>query len=176
AALHAGMVAGDGEGGAQMPFAWTDVVLHAVGASAVRVRLAPDGHLDLADPAGAPVATIGSLATRPVSTVTAGRDPLFHVQWTPVGSPVSSGPAELFEVPAGDVHEVTAAALARLQQDTTRLAIVTRGAVAARPGEDVPDLAAAAVWGLVRSAQTEQPGRYVLIDAAADTPPELLER
>ncbi|WP_290057984.1 type I polyketide synthase [Amycolatopsis solani] len=176
AALHAGMVAGDGEGGARMPFAWTDVVLHAVGASAVRVRLAPDGHLDLADPAGAPVATIGSLATRPVSTVTTGRDPLFHVRWTPVGSPGPAGPAELFEVPAGDVHEVTAATLARLQQEPARLAIVTRGAVAARPGEDVPDLAAAAVWGLVRSAQTEQPGRFVLIDAEADTPRELLDR
>ncbi len=176
AALHARMVAGDGDGGAQMPFAWTGVVLHAVGASAVRVRLTPDGHLDLADPTGAPVATIGSLATRPVSTVTAGRDPLFHVRWTPVGAPPSAGPAELFEVPAGDVHEVTAATLAKLQEESGRLAIVTRGAVAARPGEDVPDLPAAAVWGLVRSAQTEQPGRFVLIDAEADTPRELLDR
>ncbi|UOX89175.1 type I polyketide synthase [Amycolatopsis sp. FBCC-B4732] len=176
AALHAGMVAGDGDGGARMPFAWTDVVLHATGASAIRVRLTPDGHLDVADPTGAPVATIGSLATRPVSTVTAGRDPLFHVQWTPVGSPVATGPAELFEVPAGSVHEVTASTLAKLQQEPARLAIVTRGAVAARPGEDVPDLAAAAVWGLVRSAQTEQPGRFVLLDAEAGTPRELLER
>ncbi|MGI3199788.1 SpnB-like Rossmann fold domain-containing protein [Streptomyces sp. GLT-R25] len=34
---------------------------------------------------------------------------------------------------------------------------VTRGAVAL-PGEDVADLAGAAVWGLVRSAQSEDPG------------------
>ena len=45
--------------------------------------------------------------------------------------------------------------------------VVTRGAVAALPGEDVPDLAGAAVWGLVRSAQSENPGRVVL----ADCPP-----
>ncbi|REZ75591.1 hypothetical protein DSL50_18000, partial [Mycobacterium tuberculosis] len=41
-----------------------------------------------------------------------------------------------------------------------------RGAVAL-PGEDVTDLAGAAVWGLVRSAQTEHPGRIVLVDSDA---------
>nr|WLE93515.1 PKS T1(KS-AT-DH-KR-KS-AT-KR) [Streptomyces sp.] len=46
----------------------------------------------------------------------------------------------------------------------SRLVLVTRGAVAADPDEDVPDLAAAAVWGLVRSAQAEHPGRFVLLD------------
>ena len=40
----------------------------------------------------------------------------------------------------------------------------TVGAVAL-PGEDVSDLAGAAVWGLVRSAQTENPGRIVLVDS-----------
>ncbi|WP_458742299.1 SpnB-like Rossmann fold domain-containing protein [Mycobacterium tuberculosis] len=44
--------------------------------------------------------------------------------------------------------------------------VVTRGAVAL-PGEDVADLAGAAVWGLVRSAQTEHPGRIVLVDSDA---------
>ncbi|MZE54504.1 SDR family NAD(P)-dependent oxidoreductase, partial [Streptomyces sp. SID5770] len=45
-----------------------------------------------------------------------------------------------------------------------RLAVVTSGAVAALPGEDVTDLASAPVWGLVRSAQSEHPGRVVLVD------------
>src|SRR6185437_12935719 len=45
-----------------------------------------------------------------------------------------------------------------------RLVVVTRGAVATSPGQDVPDLAAAAVWGLVRSAQSEHPGQFVLVD------------
>jgi acyl transferase domain-containing protein/NADP-dependent 3-hydroxy acid dehydrogenase YdfG/acyl carrier protein len=45
-----------------------------------------------------------------------------------------------------------------------RLAIVTHGAIATRPGEDVGDLAGAVVWGLVRSAQLESFGRLMLID------------
>ena len=46
------------------------------------------------------------------------------------------------------------------------LVVSTRGAVGL-PGEDVTDLAGAAVWGLVRSAQTEHPGRIVLVDSDA---------
>ncbi|MGW0786603.1 SDR family NAD(P)-dependent oxidoreductase, partial [Streptomyces sp. NPDC002913] len=45
----------------------------------------------------------------------------------------------------------------------TRLVVTTRGAVAVG-AEDVTDLAHAGVWGLLRSAQTENPGRIVLID------------
>ncbi|MCX4783638.1 type I polyketide synthase [Streptomyces sp. NBC_01264] len=45
----------------------------------------------------------------------------------------------------------------------SRLVVTTRGAVAAGP-EDVTDLAHAGVWGLLRSAQTENPGRIVLVD------------
>ena len=46
----------------------------------------------------------------------------------------------------------------------SRLAFLTTGAVAAFPGEAVTDAAAAAVWGLVRTAQTENPDRFLLID------------
>ncbi|WP_432015672.1 SDR family NAD(P)-dependent oxidoreductase, partial [Streptomyces cucumeris] len=48
--------------------------------------------------------------------------------------------------------------------DRARLVLVTRGALSAVPGEDVTDLPAAAVWGLVRSAQAEHPDRFVLLD------------
>ncbi|GGZ64287.1 hypothetical protein GCM10010387_66880 [Streptomyces inusitatus] len=48
-----------------------------------------------------------------------------------------------------------------------RLTVVTRGAVEARPGEGVPDLAHAPVWGLLRSAQSENPGRLALLDLDA---------
>ncbi len=51
-----------------------------------------------------------------------------------------------------------------------RLVLVTRGAVAGVEGEDV-DPAAAALWGLVRSAQAEHPGRFCLIDVAAGDDP-----
>lgn len=66
--------------------------------------------------------------------------------------------------------------LGREQLGHSRLAIVTRGAVAPTPGEK-PDPAGAAVWGLVRSAQSEHPGVFLLVDS--DEPdvlpwPELL--
>ncbi|WP_455768692.1 type I polyketide synthase [Kitasatospora purpeofusca] len=48
--------------------------------------------------------------------------------------------------------------------DGTRLVLVTRGAVSTAPGEEVTDLTGAAVRGLVRSAQSEHPGRFLLID------------
>ncbi|MFA7759096.1 type I polyketide synthase [Streptomyces sp. NRRL B-2790] len=51
----------------------------------------------------------------------------------------------------------------------SRLILVTRGAT----GPD-PDLPAAAVWGLVRSAQSEYPGRIAVVDI--DDSPESLHR
>ncbi|MDN3360145.1 type I polyketide synthase, partial [Actinomadura sp. DC4] len=45
----------------------------------------------------------------------------------------------------------------------SRLVLLTRGAAAILP-DDPDDLAAAAVWGLLRSAQIEHPGRLVLAD------------
>ncbi|MER7006051.1 type I polyketide synthase [Dactylosporangium sp. NPDC000555] len=53
-----------------------------------------------------------------------------------------------------------------------RLVLVTTGAVETRPGEGVTDLAGAAARGLVRSAQSEHPDRFVLLDTA--DPAELL--
>ncbi|MFC7895174.1 SDR family NAD(P)-dependent oxidoreductase, partial [Streptomyces sp. NPDC057381] len=48
--------------------------------------------------------------------------------------------------------------------ERTRLVVLTEGAVAAAPDEELPGLAGAGLWGLVRSAQTEHPGRFVLAD------------
>ncbi|WP_268257739.1 type I polyketide synthase [Streptomyces parvulus] len=72
------------------------------------------------------------------------------------------------------VREQTARGLALLQdwlsgdEDTVtervRLVLLTEGAVAAAPAEELPGLAGAGLWGLVRSAQTEHPGRFVLAD------------
>ncbi|MFI9052725.1 type I polyketide synthase [Streptomyces sp. NPDC053427] len=68
------------------------------------------------------------------------------------------------------VHALTSRVLELLQEwlaeprlSGARLVFVTRGAVA-MDGEDVTDLAGAAVWGLVRSAQTENPGSLLLVD------------
>jgi acyl transferase domain-containing protein/aryl carrier-like protein len=45
-----------------------------------------------------------------------------------------------------------------------RLLTVTRGAVTCRPRENVPGLVSAPLWGLLRSAQAENPGRLAIID------------
>ncbi|WP_347814137.1 polyketide synthase dehydratase domain-containing protein, partial [Actinomadura sp. 7K507] len=47
---------------------------------------------------------------------------------------------------------------------SARLVLVTRGAVAVGSEQTAPDPAQAAVWGLVRSAQAENPDRFVLVD------------
>jgi NAD(P)-dependent dehydrogenase (short-subunit alcohol dehydrogenase family)/acyl carrier protein len=77
---------------------------------------------------------------------------------------------------AANVRSATHRALALVQQwladerfASSRLVLVTRGAVAAAPDEDVPDLAAAAVWGLLRAAQAEHPNRFVLVDTDQST-------
>ncbi|WP_232246481.1 type I polyketide synthase [Kitasatospora mediocidica] len=49
-----------------------------------------------------------------------------------------------------------------------RLVLVTRHAVAVRSGEDIADLVHSTVWGLLRSAQSENPGRFVLVDTDGD--------
>jgi polyketide synthase 7 len=77
----------------------------------------------------------------------------------------------------GSVREATHHALelvqwwsARPELSATKLVFRTTGAAAVTPGDDVPDLAGAAVIGLVRSAQNEDPGRFVLLDADEITP------
>ncbi|MGW0535644.1 SDR family NAD(P)-dependent oxidoreductase [Streptomyces sp. NPDC003032] len=99
AALHAGLLAGEGptasEAGTQtqtqvrVPFAWRDVSFHGAGTPVLRARLTPAGtdavSLALWDGHGAPVASAGSLVTRPVSDhhlrATRTRDTLFYVDW-----------------------------------------------------------------------------------------------
>ncbi len=44
------------------------------------------------------------------------------------------------------------------------LVLLTRGALAVNEGDDIAGLAQAPAWGLVRSAQSEHPGRFVLVD------------
>ncbi|MCX5409992.1 SDR family NAD(P)-dependent oxidoreductase (plasmid) [Streptomyces sp. NBC_00335] len=165
-------------GQTRLPFAWNEVAVHASGASALRVRAVPAGSngvaLELADQTGAPVATIGSMVLRPVSTDQLGtvrtplHDSLFQVEWTPLELPGAGAEdltgfvlADISEpVAAGPegVRELTARALAALQDRTAedvRLAVLTRDPVA--------DAAASAVWGLVRSAQSENPDSIVLV-------------
>ncbi|WP_372447009.1 SDR family NAD(P)-dependent oxidoreductase [Streptomyces flavofungini] len=95
AALHAALLSGEGDeggpaqGAVRVPFAWHEVSFHGASTPTLRVRLAPAGpdavSLALWDERGAPVASAGSLVTRPVSVQqlrgSRTRDTLFHVDW-----------------------------------------------------------------------------------------------
>ncbi|GAA4703569.1 hypothetical protein GCM10023324_68100 [Streptomyces youssoufiensis] len=248
AALHARALAvapGSEEAGqVLLPFAWAGVRLHATGASALRVRIVPTAAdrlaLTVADPTGAPVATVADLILRPVAgdqigrARSAGRNALFQLAWPQVALEREVSPAERAIVAMGDevgaaaladalpgadqyvglvglramvasggaapdtvlacftslvgagsggaagddpsgtvaaTHEATGTLLALLQEflaapefADSRLVVVTRRAVAASGYEDVASLPGAAVWGLARSAQSENPGRCVLLD------------
>ncbi|MGQ0842401.1 beta-ketoacyl synthase N-terminal-like domain-containing protein, partial [Actinokineospora sp.] len=220
AALHAtGFL--DGSGGALVPFAWSDVVLHASGAGRLRVRLARTGSdavsVTAVDVEGAPVLTVGSLVMRApaVGPVRDERNPLLRLEWVsaPAEVPASArwavvggddfgvgaalvragGPAPAVVDSVGDLADpvpdfavltvvggaddvpavvgaVTARVLAVVREwlgdgrfAQARLVVVTRGAVTV-DGGDVADLGAAGVWGLVRSAQAENPDRFLLVD------------
>ncbi|MDX6740234.1 polyketide synthase [Actinocorallia sp. A-T 12471] len=206
------------------------VRLHAVGATAVRARLAADGTVRVADAAGRPVASIGGVGVRRVTAedvATArsrARDALFRVAWRPaapapragggrwalldvagdaalpcpevraaLGDPPVFGTLEaalrateagaslvipFLYPPGGDVvarvHDATRRALelvrAWARDDRAAdlpLVVVTRGAVPTERG-GVADLVAAPIWGLLRSAQTEMPGRVTLVDLDGD--------
>ncbi|WP_236258167.1 type I polyketide synthase [Streptomyces hygroscopicus] len=194
--------------GVRLPFAWTGVSLRPTAATALRVRMSPAGpgavRLVVTDEAGEHIATVESLALRPVSSEelrAERRNPaesLYGVEWAPAalpGGPFGDSP---YAVPDGSglpaaahtpsvvtvaltgsgqggpraVHELAERALTLVRQwlvdegrpAASRLVVVTRRAVGARAEEEIADLAGAAVWGLVRSAQSEHPGRLVLID------------
>ncbi|MEO6085972.1 MAG: SDR family NAD(P)-dependent oxidoreductase, partial [Umezawaea sp.] len=189
AALHA--IAFVDDGGRGLPFEWTGVSLHATGASSLRVRLARTGSgavsVTAADAGGAPVLSVDALAVRAPSTERAAApsvgDSLFRVDWVRVPADLAVGEfeAEVVEVASHAtgpeaVHAETTRVLGLLQRVFSGpVVFVTRGAVAVGD-EPVTDLAAAAVWGLVRSAQAENPGRFLLVDldAEAELVPGLL--
>ncbi|NUR69256.1 MAG: SDR family NAD(P)-dependent oxidoreductase [Hamadaea sp.] len=186
AALHSVMVGGE-PGETRLPYAWADVALHAAGATQVRVRVAPGSatglSVQVADSAGRPVLSAASLATRPAQ---AGPGPLYAVEWFPTPLPDASvdwayledvtedGPVPAVVVlrstqPDGDVPEALRTTASRVLQSIqdwqmqdrfadANLVVLTEGAHATE------SLALAAVAGLVRVAQSENPGRVLLVD------------
>ncbi|MGA6155252.1 SDR family NAD(P)-dependent oxidoreductase [Stenotrophomonas sp. NPDC087984] len=193
AALHAMGVSESlrGGSGSRLPFSWRGFALEAVGATSLRVRLASAGagsdavSVLVGDESGRVVASVESLVLRPVDADQlkavggAAREALFRVEWVDAPQAVAvgeiaprtevvrvvSGGADVVGETYGRVFEVVERVQAWLADEDLageRLVVVTRGAVDA--GEGVEDLAGAAVWGLVRSAQSENPGRLVLVD------------
>ncbi|MFJ4767760.1 type I polyketide synthase [Streptomyces uncialis] len=90
-------------------------------------------------------------------------------------SPEGTGPVAAAHEAARRMLAVIRAWLAEERLAGTPLMVLTRGAVATAPGEPVPDLGGRALWGQVRSAQSEHPGRFVLVDCGTEEPaPALL--
>ncbi|MFI5791495.1 SDR family NAD(P)-dependent oxidoreductase, partial [Streptomyces sp. NPDC051640] len=223
AALHpiglGGLV--DAQGGAMLPFSFDGVEIHATGATLLRVRLSPVGgnavSLLMTDATGQPVASVDTLALRPVSAealraASAGQDSLYRVDWVPAvrtgGGQApqivaewvlgGSGAPDAYAIDVTDAADVTDATdvtdglqppelvIARVPRDLGVREAVDRTIALARlrlrdenPGADAPllvvthgdDAAHAAVRGLVRSAQAEHPGRFLLLDTDDDTLP-----
>jgi len=176
------------DSGALLPFAWTGVVASATGATSARARVTPDGRgavaVTVTGPDGVVLCSVDRLVLRPLAagSLVGGRGSgsTLALRWRPTGPDTSAAsmPVRVFTVPPTDpyedlaaaTHRATAAVLAAVQSWLaepepleTRLAVVTRGAVAVDVGER-PDPAAGAVWGLVRSAQSENPDQIVLVD------------
>ncbi|HEX6688663.1 MAG TPA: acyltransferase domain-containing protein, partial [Solirubrobacterales bacterium] len=174
-ALHSMAFAKEGVVRAELPFSWSGVCLQAEGARQLRVRIAPEGEsvsLHVADEGGNPVATVSSLISRPLDPARPGSaaQGLLELDWTavPLAEPVDT-PAEVeflrceieADVAVADAaREAAQSALVAIQawladesKADARLALVTQGAMATVEGES-PDPAAAAIWGLIRSAQS----------------------
>ncbi|MGW2332260.1 SDR family NAD(P)-dependent oxidoreductase, partial [Streptomyces sp. NPDC001700] len=78
-----------------------------------------------------------------------------------------AGDASAAETTAAALHRVLRVAQEWLADDRfadTRLVVLTHRAVATSTGDDVEDLAGAAVQGLLRTAQLENPDRIVVVD------------
>ncbi|MBI0318851.1 SDR family NAD(P)-dependent oxidoreductase, partial [Streptomyces javensis] len=177
-----------------LPFAWSGVRLLAGGARQLRVVLARGASgvsVTAFDGVGQPVLEVRSLALREIPTAKFGgsarqvRQSLFTVDWVPltvqapadavqwarrgsgmapvVVAAVPTAPARSSASQAAEQAAVTVLGwvqewLADPATDNARLVIWTQGA------SDGQDLAGAAVAGLVRSAQSEHPGRLLLVD------------
>jgi acyl transferase domain-containing protein/acyl carrier protein len=172
AALHAllpGVV--DDQAPVVLPFAWSGVRLYTTDASALRVRLdITDSAVSVVatDMTGRLVFTVDELVLRPMTGLVTNREGLFGITWQEI--PVTDGVDSAVDIslPEGDMSTQSQAVvrdvLALTQQwlsreDDARLVV--------RLGSD---LAFAGARGLLRSANTEHPGRFGIVEGAGALP------
>ncbi|MFI9503780.1 SDR family NAD(P)-dependent oxidoreductase [Nocardia sp. NPDC052566] len=170
----------DGIAPGESAYSWQDVRLHAVDATAVRIRRVPcdDGfRLTLTDAADRPVLTAARVRTRPVAPAERPAPVLYRrvhmpsllvpgTQVSPVGlSTAQDAPWYVLRSESGALLDQVAAVLTAMQRfladpgrTAARLLILTP--------PTAQDPVAAAVGGLVRTAITENPGRIVLASTA----------
>ncbi|WFE65050.1 type I polyketide synthase [Micromonospora sp. WMMD714] len=178
AVLHAAVFL---EGGhrPRVPFLWSGLRFHAPSGAVLRARVRHTGadtlSVDATDEAGTPVLTVDALTLRSHPTDSRTRDALFAVEWQPPQhpDPAATGGHDRIVVTGRDVGDVLEILQDRLADPTGRpLVLVTHGAVQTTAQDDPPQPGAAAVWGLVRSAQVEHPGRFILVDLPAGSTQE----
>ncbi|OKI02215.1 polyketide synthase [Streptomyces sp. CB02923] len=147
--LRGGQLAGAGQRGASpdalLSLEWTA----APEVQSAEVRCVSLGADELG--VGASVASLSELT---------GDEDFVVVPVTGTGDDVPARTHELTTRTLGVLQEW----LGREEQGTTRLVFVSRAAVSSAEGESVEDVPAGAVWGLVRSAQSENPGQVALVD------------
>ncbi|MTD58505.1 SDR family NAD(P)-dependent oxidoreductase, partial [Amycolatopsis sp. RM579] len=179
AALHPvalGLTGGDA-GAMRLPFAWSGVTVRSMaGVSALRVRLSPDGsggtRISAADEQGDAVLTVGSLLLRsfsPAALTGATAGGLRRVEWTEIDRPAPGELTAAVRLVTGDsphglraaAHEALAAVREWLSGPPAadRLVLVTDDGAAS-----------SAVHGLVRAAQAEHPGQFVLLHDPSGEP------
>ncbi|MCP2256101.1 Acyl transferase domain-containing protein, partial [Prauserella aidingensis] len=156
-----------------LPFSWRSARCRATEATALRVRLTPLGvdavALAAVDPAGAPVLS-AELAFRPLAD--AARAPvtdLYRLEWTPVDAEPAARTVSDDEVVAAldgakngtVVWRVGDPAMAAVLP-VLHHALGTEACLVALLDGDRPEFAAVA--GLLRSAATEHPGRFAVVD------------
>ncbi|MDN0195768.1 type I polyketide synthase [Streptomyces sp. S.PNR 29] len=146
---------------------WTPVPLPAPDAAPWAVLGADLAGEPLGAGPGSGAEHHADLAALAASLDAGGPVPAFVVLDLTAGDPDGRGHAVLARERAG---AVLAAARAWVSEDlderlaTVPLVVATAHAVGTSPEDPVTGLGSAALWGLVRSIQSENPGRFVLLD------------
>ncbi|MFC8129715.1 SDR family NAD(P)-dependent oxidoreductase [Streptomyces sp. NPDC057302] len=122
-----------------------------------------------ADDAGLAQAAHHRGLTALIAAVAAG-EPVPDLVFAPFPTSTSGSVPERARTHAHHVLELLREWLAADSIASARLVILTTGAVAAHADDAPADPATAPLWGLVRAAQAEQPGRILLLDTDAASP------
>ncbi|MHC5907414.1 SDR family NAD(P)-dependent oxidoreductase, partial [Streptomyces sp. S6] len=174
AALHAlaFTAPASSSGEVRLPFVWRDAWAGDRQDTEAYVRLVPEAQgqdvvVEVSSLDGEPMFR-GTLGMRTVAlrelTGAVPTDSVFRMRWTEIaGVPGAAGQGgEVYTPPAGDVRKATLDTLCRLQHwladEDGPLVVLTRS----------DDLAHAAARGLVRSAQAEHPGRFLVVETDDD--------
>jgi acyl transferase domain-containing protein/NADPH:quinone reductase-like Zn-dependent oxidoreductase/NADP-dependent 3-hydroxy acid dehydrogenase YdfG/acyl carrier protein len=162
--------------------------IDAFTAALAQLRLSPPDTMGTTrvDQWHTPIVGVQELVVRPVPPQPS-RSGLFELVWQqePLDPPAAAAAPSVVRFTAASTAALPTAArenthraalavrrwLAREHPDP--LVVLTNGAVQIR-GEEIIDPATAAVWGLVRSAQAEHPGRFVLVDTDGEYDERLL--